>query len=110
MMWGDEPQDLVDEAIEEKLGFAYSDIVAEVPLSRRKEIYDLLLEDDNLRTEVGYVYDEDLNRSMNKAEYKNLLKVGLGLGGRSITFFPTDHLRWKGNLILKAREGLELES
>jgi hypothetical protein len=80
LMWGDEPQDAVNERVDQALGVTPGVCADEYPLSRRKEVFDLLLEGKSLREEVDGIYDENFGRPANSTEYRNLLKVSLDIG------------------------------
>ena len=79
--WGDEPQDEVSDAVESKLGKDWWEDPESTPTPRRREVYRLLLEDKSLRSRVDVIYENNFGRPANRAEYRNLLRVGLALGG-----------------------------
>ena len=82
LRWGDTPQDYVSEAIEDKLGKDWWKDSNSVPVSRKREVLSALLKDKQLKKGVDEAYREAWGRPANKAEYRNLLKVGLLLKRR----------------------------
>ncbi len=90
ILWGDEPQDIVDEATGEKLrneGYTVDDLIEDrIPLRVRQKVYRSLLRDAKLKEAVDDAYSQvtETGRGAFKKEYANLLRVSLGLGGRTI--------------------------
>lgn len=82
LRWGDTPQDYVSEAIEAKLGNDWWKDPSSVSVSRKREVLSALLKDKQLKKEVDETYREAWGRPANKAEYRNLLRVGLLLKRR----------------------------
>ena len=83
LKWGDTPQDSVSEAVEAKLGNDWWKDPSSVPVSRKREVLSLLLKDKQLKKEVDEAYREAWGRPANKAEYRNLIRTGLLLGGKT---------------------------
>jgi len=81
LMWGDDPQDEVDQAINSYyLGLSYN-VYLKFPAKARKKALATLKGDEGLREKVDLTYQEEWGRNANDKEFENLLLVGLGLGG-----------------------------
>lgn len=78
-LWGDEPQDIVSDAIEKKLGKGYYKVAEVTPRIKKMQIATILLRDKALRQKVNKVYIKYRKKPMTENEYKNLIRKGLFL-------------------------------
>lgn len=89
ILWGDAPQDLVDEAVISALserGYSASDVaITRIPKSVREGVMDELFHDIGLRDTVDREFREFRKYyGVTSREFLNLLRVSLFLGGRTI--------------------------
>ena len=83
--WGDDPQDVVDSAINSRMhDKRWSS--KRIPKEKRVLVAKSLIKDRDLRVRVNKEYKRDLGRIASDAEYRNLIKVGLNLGGYTISW------------------------
>jgi len=86
LMWGDAPQDEVDRAIDSYYVGVSRDVYQKLPTAARKKALATLKGDEGLREKVDLTYQEGWGRNANDKEFENLLLVGLGLGGKTLTW------------------------
>lgn len=78
IVWGDEPQDLLDDVLYKLMGRRYK--VAnpgELSHTQKMQIAAILLQDKKLKQKIDRVYLENYNRPATSDEYRNLIRVGL---------------------------------
>lgn len=83
LIWGDEPQDIVDRAVN---GISRTFDPYDAPKARRELIAKKLLANRSLRVRVNKVYQQAWGRPANNNEFKNLIKLATNLGGRTLTW------------------------
>ncbi len=76
-LWGDEPQDIVSDAIEKRLGKGYYKIAEVTPLTKKLQVAAVLLRNKALRQKVNKIYIKKRGKPATESEYKNLIRTGL---------------------------------
>jgi hypothetical protein len=84
LLWGDEPQDIMDNAINMYFGINnYKDIWS-YSIQKRVAMRVKILNDKRLKNRLNKTYLGVARRNMTNNEFKNLADVGLMLGGKTI--------------------------
>jgi len=83
VIWGDEAQDLVDDAVAKELGSDF--YVKNVPNSEKGKVIDKLIEDKKLRNNVDKLYAKEFKRPAKDTEFEHMIRVALNIGGKTST-------------------------
>ncbi len=78
-LWGDEPQDIVSDAIGRRLGKDYYKVAEITPHNKKLQVAAILLKDKALRQKVNKAYTKFRGKPATESEYRNLIRTGLFL-------------------------------
>ncbi len=76
-LWGDEPQDIVSDAIEKRLGKDWYQAAEITPRNKKLQVAAILLKDKALQQKINKTYMDKRGKPVTVSEYKNLIRIGL---------------------------------
>lgn len=83
LVWGDTPQDIVDDVIAREIGEDFYKKI--IPKAVKEKLIDKLYKDKDLRKKIDEEYKREWNRSSTDKEFEHLIRVSLNIGGETRT-------------------------